>query len=292
VIIIAAGVGNVLVCVAFSMSPILRKSPTNYFILSLAVSDLITATLCVPFDVDQTITNWRWNHGSFACSVWTTVYLIAVPSSILSLLAVSVDRYKALRDPLNRFRQTRFMTRKKACIIIGLLWTYSLLFAILPEIGWRLYENNVIDNVCYFNTPREYSILNSFLNFVLPVLVMCVLYLQIYFIARTVKSTPRLVSDNSFSDSSDECERRRVQRCIRKRIKTTKNILLVVCTFFFCWMPFTSFSLVSMFCTKCYYNAPEELSTIFLILGYSNSAMNPYLYAFRNQKYKETFSKL
>jgi hypothetical protein len=150
-IILAAAVGNTLVCIALFMSQALRKSPTNYFILSLAVSDLLTVSLCVPFDAEQTLTNWKWRHGHFLCKLWTTVYLFAVPSSVLSLLAVSVDRYKALSDPLNRFRQERFMTRKRACVVIAALWLYSLVFALVPEMGWKMYPQNVIVGVCFFN---------------------------------------------------------------------------------------------------------------------------------------------
>ncbi|KXJ18681.1 Fibrinogen C domain-containing protein 1 [Exaiptasia diaphana] len=106
VIIVAGVIGNTLVLLAFCLSPALRISPTNYFIMSLAISDILTVTLSIPFDAEQTLLGWRWNHGSFVCSLWTTIYLFVVPSSILSLLAVSVDRYKSLVDPLNRFRQT------------------------------------------------------------------------------------------------------------------------------------------------------------------------------------------
>lgn len=289
VIIIAAALGNILVCIAFFMSQALRKSPTNYFILSLAISDLLTATLCIPFDAEQTLTNWQWAHGRFLCSVWTTVYLFAVPSSVLSLLAVSVDRYKALSDPLNRFRQERFMTRKRACVVIAGLWMYSFVFALVPEMGWKMYQDNLMYGMCYFNITEHYSVISSFLNFVFPVLIMCALYFRIYQIAKKTRRAHRGGSDiSNFS-----CNRNyaRSRKRLNKNIKTTKNILIVVCTFVFCWVPFTTYSLVGIFCKPCYMSTPEEMSSIFLILGYSNSALNPYLYAFRNKKFKETYIK-
>ena len=287
-IILAAVIGNTLVCMAFCLSPALRKSPTNYFIMSLAVSDILTVTLSVPFDVEQTLLNWRWKHGSFACSLWTTMYLFVVPSSILSLLAVSVDRYKSLIDPLNRFRQARFMTRKRACVVIAALWVYSLVFALMPEMGWKLYSHNVMQGYCFFNTTLEYSVLSSVLNFVLPVIVMCILYLRIYQIAKQMRQAHKR---SGMSFVSDERKKGKQRKRLHKNIKTTKNILIVVCAFFVCWMPYTMFSLVSNVCKTCFEAAPQELFTIFLILGYSNSALNPYLYAFRNKRFKETFAK-
>jgi len=287
-IILTAVIGNTLVCMAFCLSPALRKSPTNYFIMSLAVSDILTVTLSVPFDVEQTLLNWRWKHGSFACSLWTTMYLFVVPSSILSLLAVSVDRYKSLIDPLNRFRQARFMTRKRACVVIAALWVYSLVFALMPEMGWKLYSHNVMQGYCFFNTTLEYSVLSSVLNFVLPVIVMCILYLRIYQIAKQMRQAHKR---SGMSFVSDERKKGKQRKRLHKNIKTTKNILIVVCAFFVCWMPYTMFSLVSNVCKTCFEAAPQELFTIFLILGYSNSALNPYLYAFRNKRFKETFAK-
>lgn len=287
-IILAALIGNTLVCLAFFINPLLRKSPTNFFIVSLAVSDILTVTLCVPFDVEQTLLNWRWDHGSIICSLWTTIYLFVVPSSILSLLAVSVDRYKCLVDPLNRFRQTRFMTRKRACVVIAALWIYSFVFALVPEMGWKMYPSNIIQNSCYFNLTIEYSVLSSFLNFVLPVVGMCILYTRIYYTVRQMSQSSDRVGMSFISDDRRKGKHR---KRLNQNIKITKNILIVVCTFFMCWMPYTLLTIISNLCQACYFSMPQELPTIFLILGYSNSALNPYLYAFRNKKFKETFTK-
>lgn len=288
-IILAALIGNTLVCLAFSINPMLRKSPTNFFIMSLAVSDILTVTLCVPFDVEQTLLNWQWNHGSMICSLWTTIYLFVVPSSILSLLAVSVDRYKCLVDPLNRFRQTRFMTRKRACVVITALWVYSFVFALVPEMGWKMFPSNIIQNSCSFNLTIEYSVLSSFLNFVLPVIGMCILYTRIYYTVKQMRQSND--SRVGISIISDNRRKGKHRKRLNQNIKITKNILIVVCTFFLCWMPYTLYTIISNLCQPCYYSMPQELPTIFLILGYSNSALNPYLYAFRNKQFKETFTK-
>lgn len=290
IIILAAVIGNTLVCLAFCLNPVLRKSPTNYFIMSLSISDILTVSLCVPFDVEQTLLDWRWNHSSVICSLWTTMYLFVVPSSILSLLAVSVDRYKCLVDPLNRFRQTRFMTRKRACMVIATLWVYSLGFALVPEMGWKMFPENVSHGNCYFNTTVEYSVLSSLLNFVLPVIVMCVLYMRIYRTVRQMRQSHEKAGISLVSEERRKGKGKQRKR-LNKNIKITKNILIVVCTFFICWMPYTALTIIGVLCKSCYFSMPTELPTIFLILGYSNSALNPYLYAFRNNKFKETFTK-
>lgn len=290
VIIVTALVGNLLACLAFMMSGIVRMSPTNHFIFSLAVSDLLTACFAMPFDLEQLLTNKTWSHGEVLCQVWTSTYLITVPSSIWSLLAVSVDRYKSIQDPLNRFRQTPFMTRKRAGLVILSLWIYSGIFALMPVMGWKRLPRSVKNNFCQFNITPEYSLISSSVNFVLPTLFMCVLYWRIYKIASGMSKKEEL---NQLESSP--YMGRKSAKSLKRRIKTTKNILVVACAFFFCWMPHTALSIITTVmyiarCVPCLYAIPRELYIIFLMLGYSSSALNPYLYALRNTQFRNAFS--
>ena len=294
VIIILALIGNLLACFAFVASGIVRMSPTNHFIFSLALSDLLTACFSMPFDLEQLLTNQSWPHGEVLCQVWTSTYLITVPTSIWSLLAVSVDRYKSLKDPLDRFRQTPFMTRRRAGLVIFSLWIYSGLFALMPVMGWKRLPRSVENNRCEFNITAEYSLLSSTVNFVLPTLFMCALYWRIYKIASGMTKGGALNPDEN--SNSSHVGRNSV-RSLKKRIKTTKNILFVAFAFFFCWMPHTIFSMVTtvMFMTKCIsclYAIPGELNIILLMLGYLSSALNPYLYALRNKKFRNAFASV
>ena len=99
------------------------------------------------------------------------------------LLAVSVDRYKNLSDPLNRFRRSRFMTRKRALIISLIIWLYSLLMALLPIMGWRTHKKFVYDSFCYVPFTPIYFTLNSILSSILPLLITCAIHIKIYLIA-------------------------------------------------------------------------------------------------------------
>ena len=114
ILIVAVAIfGNLLVCYTILAHKNLRKIPTNLFISSLAFSDLLTVTLALPFDIEGLFIGGVWKHGEIMCKAWITVYLITVPTSILTLLAVSVDRYKSLSDPLNRFPPLRIHDSKK-----------------------------------------------------------------------------------------------------------------------------------------------------------------------------------
>lgn len=96
VIPLVAIVGNLLVCYAILTNRELRDNPTNLLLLSLAISDLLTVTLVVPFDVEALFLHGQWKHWKALCITWLTVYLITVPSSVLTLLAISVDRSRSV----------------------------------------------------------------------------------------------------------------------------------------------------------------------------------------------------
>ena len=280
VIIVTAVLGNFLVCLAICSNKLLRSSATNCFILSLAFSDLLTASLSMPLDLEQVLTGWRWTHGEVLCQVWTTIYLIAVPSSILSLLAVSVDRFMALRgDPLHY----SLLSRKYAFVVTAALWVHTVTFALIPTMGWKAQAVSVYQGRCNFNITDEYSIVSSVLNFLVPMLVMCGLYLRI---CRIVRRFGKLSRHRSLCNPSrGSIQHRQEIKAFRRRLKATRNIAIIVCAFFLCWMPFTLTSLVVNLCgEKCYQNTAPELLQGFLLLGYLNSALNPPLYSLNNRK--------
>ena len=159
VIVVVAIIGNLMVSYAILANRNLRNNPTNLLLLSLAISDLLTVTLAVLFDIELFFLVRKWKHGKTMCIISRTAYLITIPTSIFTLLAISVDRYKTLKDPLGRFRRSQFITQRRSLIVIALVWSYCIVWALLPLMGFIL-------------------------NFIFPLLLTCVFYILIYLIAR------------------------------------------------------------------------------------------------------------
>ena len=280
-IMAVAIVGNLMVCYAIAAYRNLRKIPTNLFILSLAFSDLLTVTLALPFDIEGLFLGGAWKHGEMMCKAWITVYLITVPTSILTLLAVSVDRYKSLSDPLNRFRRCGFMTRRKALIISFFIWLYSLVIALLPIMGWRTHEKFVYNSVCYFPFTLIYLTLSSLLNFILPLLIACAIHIKIY---RMVCTQLR-----GFQGNDPNAKERKVYF---KNVQAVKTTTMFVAAFFCCWLPYSLVSIVAVLCKSCGSNIPAEVRVLLLMFGYLNSALNPFLFAFRSKRFKAVYPNM
>ena len=284
-IIAIAIVGNIFVFFMITFTPSLRRSATNVFILSLSISDLLTAAITMPLEAEILIRDGQWYHGETMCNVWTTLYLIAVPTSILTLLAVSIDRYKTLSDPLNKYKRTRFMTRRRARGVVFVLWLYSILFALVPQMGWKFSSVSIHYGRCNFNITHTYSALSSIVNFIVPLLMTSLIYLKIYHIAKK-----DVIYSNT--DRKSSLGHTRDQKILMKNLKAAKTILVIVCGFFLCWFPFTVLSLIGGFCKDCARSIPHSLNPLLLLLGYTNSALNPYLYSFRNKRFRDSSKKI
>lgn len=307
IVIIAALLGNLLVLYAFFSYHRLRSNVTNYYIASLALSDLLTAALVVPLELDQFIKDNVWTYGETVCQMWATMYLLAAPGSIINLCAVTLDRFIVLRVPL---RYTEIMTPKRAMVVILLLWTYAMVTACLPVLGWKdqKFDHFVLDTSngqsCFFILIPSYVILINITNFLIPMIFMAICWSLIYQIARKhqrrVKKLARSMSVNETTMSltmngvgCSTSDGQHTKKSIKKHLKGSKYIAIIVGLFFLCWLPHTLLSLVVSICgEQCFYGTPKELPHILLVMGYLNSALNPYLYPFHDRQFKEAFKHI
>ncbi|XP_061675159.1 dopamine receptor D2 like isoform X2 [Syngnathoides biaculeatus] len=140
--------GNVLVCVAVSRERALQTT-TNYLIVSLAVSDLLLATLVMPWGVYLEVVG-EWRFSLIHCDILLTLDVMMCTASILNLCAISIDRYTAVAMPL--LYNTRYSSRRRVALMIAAVWFLS--FAISCPLLFGL--NNTADRegtTCSFADP-------------------------------------------------------------------------------------------------------------------------------------------
>lgn len=307
IIAVVSLVSNFLVVYAFVAYKKLRTSVTNYFVISLAVSDILTSGLVTTFTADISM-NPRWTHGLFMCNLYTTMFLLALPSSVINLCAVTVDRYLVLRMPL---RYTSLMPPRRAVFIICCLWIYAITWSCLPVLGWHAPTpgGSVIYNGhCYHTSTSLYNNLVNIINFLLPMVFMAIFWVFIYSIVhkhrkRVLKIERSLsLNTNESSNSSnnmngevypmtqltarnEKTEKKRLQRNVRG----SRFIGFIVILFYFCWLPYVSLSFIANICRPCQAHIPYFLYEAFLALGFLNSALNPFLYPFHDKHFKAAF---
>lgn len=93
-VVVLGVVGNTLVCVVVFVRKDLRNS-RNLYILNLSVCDLIMCSVCLPFSLVK-YTVKRWTLGAIMCSIVPALATVDVFVSTFTIIAIAVDRYKAI----------------------------------------------------------------------------------------------------------------------------------------------------------------------------------------------------
>lgn len=172
-------IGNILVIVAFKINPLLR-TVSSYFLLSLAVADLILGAISMNLYTTYVLIG-HWALGNLSCDVWLVVDYVASNASVMNLLAISLDRYLSVTQPLT-YRVIR--TKKRAALIIGLAWGISFLLWAPAILSWQYIvgERTVPEDQCSVQFLSEPVITfgTAIAAFYLPVSVMVGLYWRVY----------------------------------------------------------------------------------------------------------------
>ncbi|KAI6187854.1 7 transmembrane receptor [Aphelenchoides besseyi] len=180
-------VGNTMVVIAvFTYRPL--KKVQNYFLVSLAASDLAVAVIVMPLHVVKFLANGRWLLGVWVCQLFTTFDILLCTSSILNLCAIAIDRYCAIHDPIN-YAQRR--TPRFVCLIILLVWIVSGCISVPPLIGWNDWSSQKLRDHCELTTEKAFVVYSASGSFFVPLVVMVIVYMKIFFSARQRVRTNR-----------------------------------------------------------------------------------------------------
>uniref|UniRef100_A0A3Q3RBX6 D(3) dopamine receptor n=1 Tax=Monopterus albus TaxID=43700 RepID=A0A3Q3RBX6_MONAL len=176
-LILAIVFGNVLVCLAVLKERSLQTT-TNYLVVSLAVADLLVASLVMPWAVYLEVVGGAWLFSRLYCNIFVTLDVMMCTASILNLCAISIDRYTAVVMPV--LYNTTHSSRKRVLVMITTAWV--LAFAVSCPL---LFGFNTTDDptVCSISNP-DFVIYSSVVSFYLPFIVTLLVYIRIYVFLR------------------------------------------------------------------------------------------------------------
>uniref|UniRef100_A0A1A8MZN7 Alpha-2B adrenergic receptor n=1 Tax=Nothobranchius pienaari TaxID=704102 RepID=A0A1A8MZN7_9TELE len=174
-------VGNIMVIIAVLTSRSLR-GPQNLFLVSLAAADILVATLIIPFSLANELLGY-WYFRSLWCEIYLALDVLFCTSSIVHLCAISLDRYLSIsRVTYGRQRTPR---RIKAAIVV--VWLISAIISFPPLLSLNKSEGDDPGNrgpQCQLNDERWYILYSTIGSFFAPCLIMILVYLRIYQIAK------------------------------------------------------------------------------------------------------------
>nr|XP_029136587.1 trace amine-associated receptor 1-like [Labrus bergylta] len=268
VIIILTVCGNLLVTFSVAYFKQLH-TPTNYLILSLAMSDLLLGIMVMfPFMI-QTIESC-WYFGDFYCNVYMSSVYTLVSASILNLSFISVDRYYAVCQPL-LYRSK--ISVNVVLIMILISWSISVILGF----GLIFLKLNILGG-CIFFMSRVSSTVAAVISFYLPGIIMLCVYLKIFLVAQTqFRSIQNAGCVNSVKKSNTS------------QTKATKTLAIVMGVFLCFWTPFFVCNIINPFIS---YSTPPTFIVTLAWLGSLNSTVNPMIYAFFYSWFRKAFKLL
>ncbi|XP_041055603.1 high-affinity lysophosphatidic acid receptor [Carcharodon carcharias] len=284
---IAVGfLGNAIVCLIVYQKPAMR-SAINLLLATLAFSDIMLSLICMPFTT-VTIITVEWIFGSYFCRISAMLYWFFVLEGVAILLIISVDRYLIIvqrQDKLNPHR---------AKIMIIISWAVSFCISFPSVIGWTVVEVPTRAPQCvlgYTETEanRIYAVLLLVTIFFVPFGVMLYSYLCIL---NTVRRNAVRIHNHADSLCLSQVGLQRphqinVDMSFKTRAFTT--ILILFIGFSICWLPYTVYSLLSVFSKNFYHSQSFYTVSIWVLwLTYLKSVFNPIIYCWRIKKFRES----
>jgi hypothetical protein len=174
-VIVCGAIGNILVVLAYRNSRM--KTVTNLFIANLAFADLNVVLINIPMNIFKSKVD-TWPFGLAICKIVTSLLGITLAASVGSLIAIAVDRHRAIVHPL----KPRMRTRHAFYILIA-IWISAIVLATPMLVFTKITE----DNACIEDWPSDtvywqwvYSVFIFVTMYLLPLGTMSGLYFMIY----------------------------------------------------------------------------------------------------------------
>ncbi|XP_028248980.1 trace amine-associated receptor 13c-like [Parambassis ranga] len=252
---------NLLVVISISHFKQLH-TPTNFLLLSLAVSDFFVGLLIL-FQI--MLIDGCWFLGDLMCALYFLLDYIITSSSVGTMVLISIDRYIAICDPLH-YPSKVTQNRVKGCIL--LCWICSIVFQCL-----LLRDNlehpgrfNTCFGECVVVVGYFSGIADVVFSFTIPITVIIVLYLRVFVVAVSQARALRSQIGPAAPQGSVNAK--------KSELKALRTVSIVIIVFLICLCPY--------YCvTFAQEDALLNTSSIAFVmcLFYVNSCLNPLIYA-------------
>ena len=256
ILIVVALLGNALVCLAVYQSKNLQSN-VNYFVVSLAISDMLVGIISMPIWMAFELTKFENLPAGITPDAlikgWTFVDILSGVASISNLVAISFERYWSIKSPLSHR-----MCMSNSYVVLNVLavWSYSVIIASV-YIGVWFWAWKVT--------------LAAIAGFLLPLVLIIFAYINVYFIVRKIPT-------NIISRQENHT--------------VTRTLCILVIAFVICWLPFFVVSITTIHCESCnlFVLKRQWIRSVVIWLHYLNSCCNPFLYCIFNAYYKDAFT--
>ena len=253
--------GNLLVCISIIKDPYRElKTSFNYFVLQLAVSDLVVGALTEPFFV---VFHVREALGyPVIANIWIIhlSFFVTYTASLLSLMALTLDRYLTVISCYKRI-----LSKNTITFLSVLIWLVSLLVS------------------CLYFATGFYLFAFIFTN---TALVVMISLLTFSYVRIQQKLKAQISRWHWFQQIQVKLD------AIATEKKLTNAFFVILGIFMLCLCPSLVMIYVINFCDTCHCALVHWLRDLHFLFPLVNCALNQFLYAWRIRTFRRAISGL
>ncbi|XP_067144638.1 pyrokinin-1 receptor-like [Centruroides vittatus] len=290
VILVTGTTGNVCTCIVIARNKYMHTA-TNYYLFSLAISDLLLLVLGLPQELYELWVRYPYIFGESVCVIRGLTSETSTNASILTITAFTVERYVAICHPLRAHTMSHL---PRAIRTILAIWMIAAVFAMPLALQFGIVYGETEDGkiiwesaVCNVKRPLPHAFeISTFLFFVLPISVISILYVFIGLRLRMSGPGRRKCSPETTNGPGSGRQNHASRRAV------VKMLVAVVISFFICWSPFHAQRLLAIYVTNPTPLAVTTYTILTYISGvtyYLSSTINPILYQLLSLKFRQAF---
>ncbi|KAK3522247.1 hypothetical protein QTP70_034138 [Hemibagrus guttatus] len=277
-------IGNALVMYAFICNKKLR-SPPNYFIVNLAVSDFLMAITQSPIFFVSSLYK-EWVFGKTGCKIYAFCGALFGITSMINLVAISIERYVVITKPLQAIRWT---SKRRTLISILLVWVYSLAWSSAPLLGWSSYIPEGLMTSCTWDyvtaTPanKSYTLMLCCLVFFVPLGIISYCYVFMFLAIRKTSRDLESMGTQMRNTALGQ------QQSITREWKLAKVAFVVIVVYVLSWSPYAFVTLIAW---AGYSSILTPYSkAVPAVIAKASAIYNPFIYAIIHSKYRDTLAE-
>lgn len=274
-------IGNALVIYVFCRSNSLRTAG-NMFVVNLAVADFFMSLTQAPMFFVASL-HRRWVFGEHVCELYAFCGALFGICSMMTLTAIAADRCLAITQPLALVSR---VSRRKAGVILAVVWLYSLGWSLPPFFGWSAYVPEGLQTSCSWDymtfTPsvRAYTILLFIFVFFIPLGIIGSCYFGIF---QAVRTAGREIRELNCGETN------KVYKRMQNEWKLAKIALIVILLFIISWSPY---SVVALTATAGYSHLlTPYMNSVPAVIAKASAIHNPIIYAITHPKYRAAIAR-
>ena len=242
------------------------KTPFNFFVANLAICDLFVGIVVDPLSIIYHYFEGSERRFPADRSYIHFPYFISCTASVLSLAALTVDRYWAITSPLS-YRLK--LNSKRAGFVAAGIWAFAVMFSFVYLL---------IGYLTYAFVFAHTAILATFL-------IMLFTYLKI---VRALKH--QILQWEMTESGSDDSQAQR--QAIKWEKEVSKTCLIMLALFLASYLPACVFIYITNLCSSCscnFIHLGRDINILFIL---ANSAVKPFVYVWRFENIRKAIFKL